>query len=167
MAILITEKTKIEKAVEKARKVKPQVHVTGFGTFHVTGSQGERYIVTFSGTRERLVGDCTCPGGKSGRACCYHLASTYPIWKLQIKERAAARAASSSTFTLDCPRCNCQFGTENRYAFFCPPCEALVEAEDLATAPKCRDCQQPAPVLTNENRCTECQGEYDCELLAG
>ncbi len=124
--IKITEKTNIDNAVAKAREVKPLLKVTGFGTFEVTGSTGTGYTVTFNHQATGLVGDCSCPGGKNGRACCYHLAASYGVYKLQVRNRAATKAALDleAPEMASCKKCGREWEKQAISLYgLCPDCE--------------------------------------------
>jgi len=98
MSILITEKTRVEAAIKKARELRPLVKIIAFGKFEVAGSKGETYHVEFNKQGLGLVGSCNCKAGLANKHACYHLAAAYPIFKQQVTERASARTCSN-----DCP----------------------------------------------------------------
>src|SRR5436305_15200419 len=96
MSIIITQENKIawEKAIAKAKQVKPRVQVVGFGQFDVTGSKGETYHVTFTRNESgEFEVSCSCKGHTGGiPKPCYHCPQCGSIFKLQVRERAAARS---------------------------------------------------------------------------
>jgi len=97
MAIAIKEKRQIEKAVAKAKTVKPRVKVLGYCKFEVSGSKGDSYQVSFSkGSEGGIEGDCSCTAGKKSKSVCYHIAAVAGIAKQQVMERASARSISTS-----------------------------------------------------------------------
>ncbi len=73
--IQLTSATAIEKAINKARTVKPCVRVNAFGSYTVTSKQtGATYSVTSEKRDGNRFASCTCRAGELGRAC-YHLAA--------------------------------------------------------------------------------------------
>jgi len=133
MAIAIKEKRQIEKAVAKAKTVKPRVKVLGYCKFEVSGSRGDSYQVSFSkGSEGGIEGDCSCTAGKKSKSVCYHIAAVAGIAKQQVMERASARSTTDEpapkVYELNCPNCGQDF-TSLTDCFFCPACE---EAAQLA-----------------------------------
>ncbi len=73
--IQLTTATAIEKAINKARTVKPRVHVQSFGSYTVTNkATGASYTVECLKRDGRRFAHCTCRAGELGRAC-YHVAA--------------------------------------------------------------------------------------------
>jgi hypothetical protein len=73
--IQLTTATAIEKAINKARTVKPRVRVNCFGSYTVTNKQtGASYTVECLKRDGKRFASCTCRAGELGRAC-YHLAA--------------------------------------------------------------------------------------------
>jgi hypothetical protein len=83
----------INRAIEKAKALKPHVLVKGFNDFVVYGSKGDRYSVKFSGKGEDFTAHCTCKASER-ELVCYHIASCAPIYKQQVSERASARVCA-------------------------------------------------------------------------
>lgn len=81
-------KASIDRAVAKAKAIKPRAKILGYGRFSVAGSKdGQRYEVTFGANSQgELVVDCTCTAGKNGNVC-YHSASCSGLYKGQWTER--------------------------------------------------------------------------------
>jgi len=79
----------IDRAVAKARKIRPLVKIAGFGQFDVRGSKGEFYRVTFAKSNGELVIDCGCRGNQDHNPC-YHSASVAPLYKGQVQARFEA-----------------------------------------------------------------------------
>jgi hypothetical protein len=75
--IQLTTATKLEKAINKARTVKPRVRVNRFGTYTVEclRRDGKRFA------------SCTCQAGERSQAC-YHVASALSIHLQLAFERA-------------------------------------------------------------------------------
>lgn len=124
MALIYSKanQTSINRAVEKARKVKPLVRVIGFGHFQVKGSKGTFYEVKFSKQDGEFVVDCGCQANKERSLPCYHSASVGPLFKQQVAQRAAEKAAPET-----CERC----GKREAYAVgWCEEC-VLEQERDL------------------------------------
>jgi hypothetical protein len=89
------DRKSVERAVSKARTVKPLARITGYGRFLVAGSKpGQRYEVRFSfNSAAELVVECECQANSKKGLVCYHAASCAGIFKGQWSERKAAAAA--------------------------------------------------------------------------
>lgn len=73
--IQLTTATAIEKAINKARTVKPRVRVNCFGSYTVTNkTTGASYTVECLKRDGKRFAHCSCEAGKRGRAC-YHVAA--------------------------------------------------------------------------------------------
>ena len=79
-------KASIDRAVAKARKIKPLVKVVGFGKFDVKGSKGDFYRVTFTKEQGEFVVNCQCKGNADHNPC-YHSASYSAAYKLQVNQK--------------------------------------------------------------------------------
>jgi hypothetical protein len=87
--IQLTTATAIEKAITKARTVKPRVHVNCFGSYTVTNkTTGATYTVTCEKRDGRRFASCTCKAGELGRAC-YHVAAAAGIHVQLATEQAS------------------------------------------------------------------------------
>ena len=80
----------IERAIEKARKIRPRVEFDHFGRYRVSGSKGGFYTVVCkkSDNGFKLV-DCTCKGGEKGLVC-YHAVSALSLHIGLAKQRQTA-----------------------------------------------------------------------------
>ncbi len=134
MAIEIKEQRQFEKAIEKARLVRPRVSAVKPGEYLVEGSRGNHYTVTFSKVQGRPMASCTCPAhtgngmadGNYIPRVCYHIPAS---WGLHIFMMAMQKLKESMpVLSLQCPRCDDIFETVERTAFFCPKCLAEIEA---------------------------------------
>ncbi len=69
---ILKAKAQLEKAIEKAKKVRPTVKFDCFGRYRVSGSKGGFYTVICkkSDNDFKLV-ECTCKGAEKGLVC-YH-----------------------------------------------------------------------------------------------
>jgi len=79
----------IDRAVAKARKIRPLVKIVGHGQFDVKGSKGEFYRVSFAKVNGELAIECGCRGNADHNAC-YHAASVAPLYKGQVQARFEA-----------------------------------------------------------------------------
>jgi hypothetical protein len=64
----------IQKAIERARTIKPFVRAIHFGRYEVSGSKGGYYTVLCYRNRGQKVIDCTCKAGQAGKPC-FHSAA--------------------------------------------------------------------------------------------
>lgn len=73
--IKLTTVEAMQKAIDKARNVKPLVRVVRFGSYIVTNKQtGATYTVTCGKRNGARFADCNCKAGARGRQC-YHVAA--------------------------------------------------------------------------------------------
>ncbi len=71
---ILEGKETIAKAIERAKAVRPKVHVKNFGEYEVTGSKGNRYTVKCEVRRGQKIVDCDCVAGAHGTPC-FHAAA--------------------------------------------------------------------------------------------
>lgn len=78
MFILKDEK-QLERAIAKAKKLRPRVKFGGFGHYRVSGSNGRFYTVlcrkSYNGYK---TVNCSCKGGDKGLVC-YHAVSALSL----------------------------------------------------------------------------------------
>jgi len=87
--IQLTSADKLQKAISKARTVKPLVRINAFGSYTVTNKQtGATYTVECSKRNGRRFAACSCNAGERGRAC-YHVAAAASAHIQLAAERAA------------------------------------------------------------------------------
>jgi hypothetical protein len=87
--IQLTSADTLTNAINKARTVKPRVHVNRFGSYIVTNKQtGAAYTVTCEKRDGRRFASCTCKAGERGTAC-YHIAAAVSAHIQLAAERAA------------------------------------------------------------------------------
>ncbi len=69
----------LEKAIAKAKKIRPRVEFGGFGRYRVSGSKGGFYTVICkkSDNGYKTV-ECTCKGAERGLVC-YHAAGALSL----------------------------------------------------------------------------------------
>jgi len=86
--IQLTSAATLEKAINKARTVKPRVHINRFGSYTVTNkATGATYTVECSKRDNKRFAHCTCKAGERGQAC-YHAAAAVGAHIVLAAERA-------------------------------------------------------------------------------
>jgi hypothetical protein len=69
---ILKGKEQLEKAIERAKKIRPRVEFDCFGRYRVSGSKGGYYtVVCRKDNRGIKAVECTCKGGEKGLVC-YH-----------------------------------------------------------------------------------------------
>ncbi|HZH91581.1 MAG TPA: SWIM zinc finger family protein [Pyrinomonadaceae bacterium] len=87
--IQLTTADKLQKAISKARTVKPLVRINTFGSYTVINKQtGATYTVECSKRDGRRFAACSCKAGERGQAC-YHVAAAASAHIQLAAERAA------------------------------------------------------------------------------
>ena len=72
---ILKAKQKIEKAITKAKQVRPSVKFDHFGRYRISGSKGGFYtVICKKSDNGYKVVECTCKGGEEGYVC-YHAAA--------------------------------------------------------------------------------------------
>jgi hypothetical protein len=79
----------LEKAIAKAKKVRPRVEFDRFGRYRVSGSKGFYTVVYRKDERGYKTVDCTCKGAERGLVC-YHAASALSLHIGLAKQRQTA-----------------------------------------------------------------------------
>lgn len=76
---ILKAKMQLEKAIAKAKQIRPKVKFDHFGRYRVSGSKGGYYTVICkkSDNDYKLV-ECTCKGGTRGLVC-YHAAAALAL----------------------------------------------------------------------------------------
>jgi hypothetical protein len=82
--------SQLEKAIEKAKKIRPRVKFDCFGRYRVSGSRGGYYTVICkrSGNGYKTV-ECTCKASERGLVC-YHAASALSLHVGLARQRQTA-----------------------------------------------------------------------------
>ena len=70
---ILESRDTIRKAIERAKVVRPKVHIKNFGEYEVTGSAGNLYTVKCERRNGQKVVDCNCVAGQFGTPC-FHAA---------------------------------------------------------------------------------------------
>ena len=90
--VKLTTTEAMQKAIDKARAVKPLVRVVRFGNYTVTNKQtGASYNVTCEKRNGERIADCTCKAGARGLRC-YHVAAAAGAHIVLAAERATLNA---------------------------------------------------------------------------
>ena len=87
---ILKGKAQLEKAIERAKQIRPRVEFDCFGRYRVSGSKGGFYTVICkkSDNNYRLV-ECTCKGGAKGLVC-YHAAAALALHTGLARQRQTA-----------------------------------------------------------------------------
>jgi hypothetical protein len=69
----------LEKAIAKAKKIRPRVEFDCFGRYRVSGSKGGYYtVICRKDDRGIKAVECTCKGAEKGLVC-YHAAAALSL----------------------------------------------------------------------------------------
>ncbi len=68
----------LEKAIAKAKKVRPRVEFDRFGRYRVSGSKGYYTVICRKDERGYKTVACTCKGAERGLVC-YHAVSALSL----------------------------------------------------------------------------------------
>ncbi len=86
--VKLTTAEAMQKAIDKARAVKPLVRIVNFGSYTVTNKQtGATYSVTCEKRNGERIADCDCKAGARGLRC-YHVAAAAGCHIILASERA-------------------------------------------------------------------------------
>jgi hypothetical protein len=76
---ILKAKQQLEKAITKAKQVRPSVKFDQFGRYRVSGSKGGFYtVICKKSDNGYKVVECTCKGGEEGYVC-YHAAAALSL----------------------------------------------------------------------------------------
>ncbi len=68
----------LEKAIAKAKKLRPRVEFDRFGRYRVSGSKGYYTVICRKDDRGIKAVECACKGAEKGLVC-YHAASALSL----------------------------------------------------------------------------------------
>jgi hypothetical protein len=87
---ILKDKTQLERAIEKAKKIRPRVEFDCFGRYRVSGSKGGYYVVVCkrSGNGYKTV-ECACKASERGLVC-YHAAAALSLHVGLARQRQTA-----------------------------------------------------------------------------
>jgi hypothetical protein len=87
---ILKAKTQLEKAIEKAKKIRPTVKFDCFGRYRVSGSKGGYYtVICRRDNRGIKAVECTCKAGDEGLVC-YHAAAALSLHVGLVRQRQTA-----------------------------------------------------------------------------
>lgn len=86
---ILKAKDQLNKAIEKARKVRCAVKFLAFGKYSVKGSKGFYTVVCRKDEAGNKIVECECKGAERGLVC-YHAASALSLHIGLAKQRASA-----------------------------------------------------------------------------
>jgi hypothetical protein len=100
---ILKDLKQLERAIEKAKKLRPTVKFDHFGRYRVSGSKGSYYTVICkkSDNGYKLV-ECTCKGGMAGLPC-YHAVSALSL-HIGLARQRQARNSSHGLHILSRPQ---------------------------------------------------------------
>ena len=79
----------LEKAIAKAKKVRPRVEFDRFGRYRVSGSKGYYTVICKKSDNNYRLVECTCKGGEKGLVC-YHAAAALALHTGLARQRQTA-----------------------------------------------------------------------------
>ncbi len=87
---ILKDKAQLEKAIAKARSIKPRVRMIAFGVYAVKGATGN-YTVKMERVGDEKQVLCDCKGGMRGLVC-YHGTAALELHSTIAKHRQMATA---------------------------------------------------------------------------
>ena len=86
---ILKTKTQLEKAIAKARQLRPSVKFDHFGRYRVSGSKGGYFtVICKKSDNDYKIVECTCKGGTEGYVC-YHAAAALALHTGLARQRTA------------------------------------------------------------------------------
>jgi len=79
----------LEKAIAKAKKLRPRVEFDHFGRYRVSGSKGYYTVICRKDDRGIKAVECACKGGEQGLVC-YHAAAALSLHVGLARQRQTA-----------------------------------------------------------------------------
>ncbi len=86
---ILKDKSQLEKAIAKAKKVKCSVKFRAFGNYSVKGSTGFYTVLCRKDAEGNKIVQCECKGGEKGLVC-YHAVSALSLHTAIAKQRVTA-----------------------------------------------------------------------------
>jgi hypothetical protein len=83
---ILTSKQQLERAIEKAKKVRPAVKFRSFGNYSVKGSTGFYTVICRKDDNGNRVVQCECKGAEKSLVC-YHAAAALSLHIGLAKQR--------------------------------------------------------------------------------
>jgi hypothetical protein len=86
---ILKTKSQLEKAIAKARQLRPSVKFDHFGRYRVSGSKGGYFtVICKKSDNDYKIVECTCKGGTEGYVC-YHAAAALALHTGLARQRTA------------------------------------------------------------------------------
>ncbi len=79
----------LERAIAKAKKIRPRVQFVNFGHYQVSGSKGYYTVICKKSDNGYKTVTCTCKGAEKGLVC-YHAASALSLHVGLARQRQTA-----------------------------------------------------------------------------
>jgi hypothetical protein len=83
---ILKDKTQLEKAIAKAKQIRPKVHFVKFGMYQVSGSKGYYTVICKKSDNGYKTVECRCKGAEKGLVC-YHAAAAIAVHIGLAKQR--------------------------------------------------------------------------------
>lgn len=75
---ILREKSQLERAIAKAKQIRPRVEFDHFGRYRVSGTTGYYTVICKKSENGYKIVECTCKGGEKGLVC-YHSAAALAV----------------------------------------------------------------------------------------
>jgi len=85
---ILKNKSQLQTAISKARKIKPVVRMIAFGVYAVKGATGNYTVKMERNGNEKRI-SCDCKGGERGLVC-YHSTAALELHSTIAKHRQTA-----------------------------------------------------------------------------
>ncbi len=86
---ILKGKQQLDRAIAKARKVRPRVAFVAFGHYQVSGSKGYYTVICRKSDNGYKTVECTCKGAEKGLVC-YHAVSALSLHIGIARQRQSA-----------------------------------------------------------------------------
>jgi hypothetical protein len=86
---ILKDKAQLERAIAKAKTIRPRVEFDCFGRYRVSGSKGYYTVICRKDERGYKTVACTCKGAEKGLVC-YHSATALSLHIGLAKQRQMA-----------------------------------------------------------------------------
>ena len=75
---ILREKSQLQRAIAKAKQIRPKVHFVTFGHYQVSGSKGYYTVICKKSDNGFKTVECTCKAGDQNLVC-YHAVSALSL----------------------------------------------------------------------------------------
>lgn len=86
---ILKEKSQLERAIAKAKTIRPKVAFVAFGHYQVSGSKGYYTVICKKSDNGYKTVECKCKGGESGLVC-YHAVAALSLHIGIARQRQSA-----------------------------------------------------------------------------